>query len=127
MQEQQEDSSELSRSQSTDKPRHQENISMGGKFQETMHMPYNLIFKMVIINGRMLLTWNKNKSRNTKYSKIVERLRKIRLVIAPRDIKRSEYILFLMSNSVENSKQDLWQMDILPKNPMTLSTQELFL
>ena len=35
MQEQQEDSSEPSRSQSTGKPRHQENINMGGKFQET--------------------------------------------------------------------------------------------
>ena len=28
---------------------------------------------------------------------------------------------------VENSKQDLWQMDILPRNLMKLSTQELFL
>ena len=63
MQEQQGDLSELSRSQNTDKPRHQENIFMDGKFQETMHMPYNLIFKMVIINGRMLLTWKLNKSR----------------------------------------------------------------
>ena len=28
---------------------------------------------------------------------------------------------------MDNSKQGLWQMDILPKNPMKLSTQELFL
>ena len=34
-------------------------------------------------------------------------MRKIRLVILARDIKRSEYILSLMSNIVENSKQDL--------------------
>ena len=56
MKEQQGESSELSRSQSTDKPRHQENINMDGKFEETMHMPYNLIFKMAVINGKMLLT-----------------------------------------------------------------------
>ena len=48
MQEQQEDSSEPSRSQNTDKPRHQENINMDGKSQQTMHMPYNLIYKMAI-------------------------------------------------------------------------------
>ena len=94
MQEQQEDSSELSKSQSTDKPWHQQNIHMGGKLQETMHVPYNLIFKMTTINGRMLLTWKLKKSRNTKYSKIMEMLvmRKIRLVMLPRDIKRSDYI-----------------------------------
>ena len=66
MQGQQEDLSDLSRSQSTDKPKHQENTNMDGKFQETMHMPYNLIYKMEIINGRMLLTWKLNKSKNTK-------------------------------------------------------------
>ena len=36
-------------------------------------------------------------------------------------------VLFLMSDSVENSRQDLWQMDILPKNPWKLSIQELSL
>ena len=56
MQEQQEDSSELLKSKHIDKPRHQENVTMDGKFEEIMHMHYNLIFKMVIINGRMLLT-----------------------------------------------------------------------
>ena len=41
-----------------------------------------------IRNGRMLLTWKLNKSRNTKYTKIVEELfmRKTRLVMLPRDI-----------------------------------------
>ena len=39
MQEQQEGSSEPSKSQNTDKPMHQENMNMDGKFQETMHMP----------------------------------------------------------------------------------------
>ena len=57
MQEQQEGSSKPSKSQNTDKPKHHENINMDGKFQETMHMPYDLIFKMATINGRMLLTW----------------------------------------------------------------------
>ena len=68
-------------------------------------------------------------SRNIKYSKIMERLlmRKIRLVMLLRDIERSEYILSLMSNTVKNSRQDLWQMDILPRNLMKLSIQELFL
>ena len=129
MQEQQEGSSEPSKSQNTDKPKHQENINMDGKFQETMHMPYNLIFKMALINGRILLTWKLNKSKKTKYSKIMEKwfMRKTRLQMTPRDIKRSEYILSSMSSTVENSKQDLWQMDILPRNLMKLSIQELFL
>ena len=70
MQEQQEDSSELSRSQNTEKPRHQENINKDGKFQETMHMPYNLILKMAIIYQRMLLTWKLNKSRNTSIQRL---------------------------------------------------------
>ena len=120
---------EPSRSQNTDKPSHQENINMDGKFQEIMHMPYNLMFKMAIKNGRMLLTWKSNKSRNTKYSKIMEWLfrRKIRLLVLQRDIKTSEYILSLMSNTVENSKQDLRQIDILPRNLMKLSIQELLL
>ena len=43
MQGEQEDLSDLSRSQRRDKPRHQENTNMGGKFHETMHMQYNLI------------------------------------------------------------------------------------
>ena len=32
-----------------------------------------------------------------------------------------------VANTVKNSKQDLWQMEILPRNLMKLSTQELFL
>ena len=112
-----------------DKPRHQENINMDEKFQETMHILYNLIFKMAIINERMLLTWKLNKSRNTKYSTIMGKLfmTKIKLEMLPRDTKRSEYIMSLISNSVENSKQDLWQMDILPRNIMKMSFQELSL
>ena len=46
---------------------------------------------------------------------------------APKGYQKSEHILSLMSSTVENSKQDLWQMDILPKNLMKLSIQELFL
>ena len=51
---------------------------------------------------------------------------KYKMGMLPRDIQRSEYILSLMSNTVENSKQDLWQ-NILPENLMRLSIQELFL
>ena len=103
------DLSGLSRSQSTDKPKHQENTNMDGKFQVTMHMLYNLIYKMAIINGKILLIWKLNKSKNTKYSKIMGKLfmTKIKLEMLPRDIKRSEYVLFFMSNTVENSRQDL--------------------
>ena len=42
-----------------------------------------------------------------------------------RDTRRLEYTLYLMSNTVENSRLDLWQMDISPKNPWKLSIQEL--
>ena len=94
MKEQQEGSSEPSKSQNTDMPRYQENINMDGKFQETMHMPYNLKLKMAIINGRMLLTWKLNKTKNTKYSKVMEKLfmRKTRLQMPPRDIKRVHFV-----------------------------------
>ena len=44
----------------------------------------------------------------------------------PRSIRKLEYLLCLMSNIVGSSKQDLWQMDTSPKNPMKLSIQELF-
>ena len=46
---------------------------------------------------------------------------------APKGYKRSEYILSSMASTVENSKQNLWQMDILPRNLMKLSIKELFL
>ena len=43
---------------------------------------------------------------------------KNKITNAPEGHKRSEYILSLMSSIVENSKQDLWQMDNLTKEPM---------
>ena len=46
---------------------------------------------------------------------------------APKGSQKIRVLLSLMSNTVENSKQDLWQMDILPRNLMKLSTPELFL
>ena len=46
MQEQLDDVSEPSRNQSIDKPGPQESINMDGKFPETMHMHYNLIYTM---------------------------------------------------------------------------------
>ena len=86
MQGQQENLSELSRSHSTDKPKHQENTNIDGKSQEIMHMPRNLTFKMQIINGKMLLIWKLNRSKNTKYSKNMGKLfmTRIKLEILPR-------------------------------------------
>ena len=74
MQEQPEDLSEPSRDQNIDKPGPQESISMDGKFLETMHMHYNLIYTMATTNGRKLLIWKLSKSKNIKCSKILERL-----------------------------------------------------
>ena len=48
------------------KPKHQDNTNRDGKFQKPIHMPYNLIYKMGIINGNKLLIWKLNKSKNTK-------------------------------------------------------------
>ena len=64
------DLSELLRNQSRDKLRHPEDISMEGKFQEIMHMSYNLMFRVVITNGEMLLTLRLNRSKKIKYSRI---------------------------------------------------------
>ena len=44
--------SELLRNQSTDKTRYPGDISMDGKFQGIMLMPYNLMFRMVITKER---------------------------------------------------------------------------
>ena len=41
-----------------------------------------------------------------------------------RDTRRLEYTLYLMSNTVENSRLDLLQMDISLRNLWKLSTQE---
>ena len=48
------------------------------------------------------------KSKNIKYSKILERLSMTRtpLPMHQRDTRRSEYTLYLMSNTVENSRLD---------------------
>ena len=129
MQEQQEDLSGLSRNQNIDKPKHQGNINTDGKSQEIMHMHYNLIYKMATTNGKMLLIWKLSKSRNIRYSKIMGRLsiKRTKLPMHQRDTKRSEYILSLMSSIVENSKQDLWQMDTSQRNLWKQSTQELYL
>ena len=47
---------------------------MDEKFQEIMHMAYNLMFSMIITNGEMLLILRLNRSKNIKYSKIMVRL-----------------------------------------------------
>ena len=38
------------------KPRQQKDTSIDGKSDKIMHMPYNLMSKMAMLNGRMLLT-----------------------------------------------------------------------
>ena len=98
-----------SRNQSIDKPGPQESINIDGKSQETMHMHYNLIYTMATTSGRKLLIWKLSKSKNIKYSKILERLSMTRtpLPMHQRDTRRSEYTLYLMSNTVENSMLDL--------------------
>ena len=109
MQEQPEDLLGPSRNQSIDKSEPQEDINMDGKSQETMHMHYNLIYTMATTSGRKLLIWKLSKSKNIKCSKILERFSMTRttLPMHQRDTKRSEYTLYLMSNTVENSRLDL--------------------
>ena len=50
-----------------------------------------------------------------------------KVINAPKEYRKLEYTLCLMSNIVENSRQHLWQMDIPPKIPMKLFIQELLL
>ena len=109
MQEQPEDLLGPSRNQSIDKPEPQENINMYGKSQETMHMHYNLIYTMATTSGRKPLIWKLNESKNIKYSKILERLymRRTTSPMHQRDTRKSEYTLYLMPSTVENSRLDL--------------------
>ena len=109
MQEQSEDLLGPSRNQRIDKPGSQENINMDGKSHETMHMHYNLRYTMATTSGRKLLIWKLSKSKNIKYSKILERLSMTRNTspMYQRDTRRLEYTLYLMSNTVENSRLDL--------------------
>ena len=58
----QRDISELLRNPSTDKLSHPGDIRMDGKFQGIVHMPYNLMFRMVITNGEMLMISRLNRS-----------------------------------------------------------------
>ena len=99
MQEQPEDLLGPSRNQSIDKPGSQENINMH----------YNLIYTMATASGRKLLIWNLSNSKNIKYSKILERMFITRNTspMHQRDTRRLEYTLYLMSNTVENSRLDL--------------------
>ena len=85
------------------------NYKHGWEVQEIMHMHYNLIYTMATTSGRKLLIWRMSKSKNIKYSKILERLSmtRTRLPMHQRDTRRSEYTLYLMSNTVENSRLDL--------------------
>ena len=55
-----------------DKPGLQEHISMDGKSQETMHMHHNLIYTMITTSGRKLLIWKLSKSKNIKFSQMLE-------------------------------------------------------
>ena len=72
-------------------------------------MHYNLIYTMATTSGRKLLIWKLSNSKNIKYSKILERLFMTRNTspMHQRDTRRLEYTLYLMSNTVENSRLDL--------------------
>ena len=70
----QRDLSELLRNPSTDKLSHPGDIRMDGKLQGIVHMPYNLMFRMVITNGEMLMISRLNRSKNIKYSRIIASL-----------------------------------------------------
>ena len=52
---------------------------------------------------------------------------KDKIANAPKGYQKIRVHFVSMPSTVENSKQDLWKMDILPRNLMKLSTQELFL
>ena len=100
MQEQPEDLLGPSRNQSIDKPEPEENINMDGKSQETMHIRYNLIYTMATTSGRKLLIWKLRDFGKAVYDKN-------NITNAPKGHQRSEYTLYLMSNTVENSRLDL--------------------
>ena len=68
MSEQQEDSSELSRNPSTGKPRQQRGTSLDLKFQEIMHMLYNLMSRMATPK------WKDAIDLEIKCSRIIEKL-----------------------------------------------------
>ena len=52
---------------------------------------------------------------------------KCKIIYAPKHHQKTRVHFVLDVKHCENSRQDLWQMDILPRNLMKLSTQELFL
>ena len=54
MPEQQQTHQNPQESPSTDKPEHQQGTNMDGKFEETMHVSYKLMSKMVTPIGKML-------------------------------------------------------------------------
>ena len=60
---------------------------MEGKFQEIMHMPYNLIFRMLITNGGMIKEYQVFKD----HGKAV--YEKSKVINAPKEYKKLEYTL----------------------------------
>ena len=58
------------------------------------------------------------------YGKVV--YEKGKITNAPKEHKKIELILCLMSSIVKNSRQVLWGMDTIPRNQMKLTTKELF-
>ena len=74
-----------------------------------------------------MLKWPK--SRNMEYSRIMERQngKERPSLMLPLDTRRSEFILVLQLNTVENLRGDWLLMVTSPRNQWNLCTQELFL
>ena len=78
-----------------------------------------------LLSGR--LGSNHGKQRTTTSGRKLLCMTRSKPSIHQRDTRRLGYTFFLMSNNVENSRIDLWQMNISPRNLWKLSTQECFL
>ena len=102
---------------------------MDGKFQETMHMPYNLIFKMAIINGRMLLTWKIEQIKEYQVFKDLGKAlyEKDRIGNAPKSYQKIRVHVVFDVKHCGKFKARLVVMTINRRNLMKLSIQELFL
>ena len=103
--------------------------SMDGKLQGIMCIPYKLDVQNGHNKWRDVIDLEIEQIKEYQvfrdHGKVI--YEKSKVISACKEYQKIEYTLCLMSNIVGNSRQDLWKMDISPKNPMKLSIQELFL
>ena len=121
------DSSELSNNPGFAKLEHQLDINMVSKSQKITMMLYDLTRKIATHIGKMQWTLSSLRYMNKRFSRTQVKHNSTmenqsHLMVS----RRLESTLYIQSNMMADSRQDLLQMDISPKNLLNPSILEWF-